>query len=208
MTSPPIDVDKLLADQLATASPDLRLLVSTFIAVLMSTEADALCGAGYGERSTSRSNRRNRYRHRDFDTRAGTIDVAIPKLRQGSYFPEWLLARHKRAERALTSVVATCYLLGVSTRRMERLVESLGVTSLSDVLRTSLPHNTLPDNEVVARYKGLADVERFFRCMNTELDVRPIRHRLADRVRAHVPADAVLLHQLAHEAKAGADPIY
>src|SRR6476620_5618062 len=59
------------------------------------------------------------------------MDVAIPKLRQGSYFPDWLLERRKRAERALTSVVATCYLLGVSTRRMEKLVESLGITSLS-----------------------------------------------------------------------------
>jgi transposase-like protein len=106
-------------------------LLSTFIQALMSAEADGLCGAGYGERSQQRSNRRNGYRHRDFDTRAGTLDVAIPKLRQGSYFPDWLLARRKRAERALTSVVATCYLLGVSTRRMERLVESLGVTALS-----------------------------------------------------------------------------
>jgi putative transposase len=84
-----------------------------------------------GERSELRTNRRNGYRHRDFDTRAGTMDVAIPKLRSGNYFPDWLLTRRKRAERALTSVVATCYLLGVSTRRMERLVESLGVTSLS-----------------------------------------------------------------------------
>ncbi len=133
MTNPhPIDVEKLLADQLGTASPDLlRGLLSTFIAALMSAEADAVCGAGYGERSESRCNRRNGYRHRDFDTRAGTLDVAIPKLRQGSYFPDWLLARRKRAERALTSVVATCYPLGVSTRRMERLVESLGVINLS-----------------------------------------------------------------------------
>jgi transposase-like protein len=131
-SSHPIDVEKLLSDQLAAASPDLlRGLLSTFIAALMSAEADALCGAGYGERSSERSNRRNGYRHRDFDTRAGTIDMAIPKLRAGSYFPDWLLTRRKRAERALTSVVATCYLLGVSTRRMERLVESLGVTSLS-----------------------------------------------------------------------------
>jgi transposase-like protein len=130
--SHPIDVEKVLADQLATASPDLlRGLLSTFIQVLMSAEADAVCGADYGQRSPQRSNRRNGYRQRDFDTRAGTIDVAIPKLRQGSYFPDWLLQRRKRAERALTSVVATCYLLGVSTRRMERLVESLGVTGLS-----------------------------------------------------------------------------
>jgi putative transposase len=127
-----IDAEQLLADQLAQASPDLlRGLLSTFIAALMGAEADAMCGAGYRERSDERSNQRNGYRSRDFDTRAGTIEVAIPKLRQGSYFPDWLLQRRKRAERALTSVVATCYLLGVSTRRMERLVETLGVTSLS-----------------------------------------------------------------------------
>jgi transposase-like protein len=81
--------------------------------------------------SPERTNRRNGYRHRDFDTRAGTVDVAIPKLREGTYFPAWLLERRKRAERALTSVVATCYLLGVSTRRMDRLVQSLGITGLS-----------------------------------------------------------------------------
>jgi putative transposase len=75
--------------------------------------------------------RRNGYRHRELDTRIGTIDVAIPKLRQGSYFPDWLLERRKRAEAALVSVVATCYLLGVSTRRMDKLVQSLGITSLS-----------------------------------------------------------------------------
>ncbi|MFE3000019.1 IS256 family transposase [Nocardia sp. NPDC059246] len=128
----PIDPAKPFAEQVAMASPDLlRAMVSSFVQTLMSAEADAACGAGYGERSDERVNHRNGYRHRDFDTRVGTIDVAIPKLRQGSYFPEWLLERRKRAERALTSVVATCYLLGVSTRRMEKLVESLGITSLS-----------------------------------------------------------------------------
>ena len=70
-------------------------------------------------------------RHREFDTRAGTVDVAILKLRSGSHFPDRLLERRRRAERALTTVVATCYLLGVSTRRMERLVETLGITQLS-----------------------------------------------------------------------------
>lgn len=78
-----------------------------------------VCGAEYGTSSPQRVDRRNGYRHRDFDTRAGTIDVAVPTLRHGSYFPEWLLERRKRAERALTSVVATCYLLGVNTRRMD-----------------------------------------------------------------------------------------
>ncbi|WP_157114426.1 IS256 family transposase, partial [Nocardia gamkensis] len=128
----PIEASESFADQLAVNSPDLlREMVSMFVQQLMSTEADALCGADYGERSSERVNSRNGYRHREFDTRVGTIDVAIPKLRSGSYFPDWLLERRKRAERALTSVVATCYLLGVSTRRMEKLVESLDITSLS-----------------------------------------------------------------------------
>ncbi len=89
-----------------------------------------VCGAEYGTSSLDRVNSRNGYRHRDFDTRAGTVDVAVPKLRQGSYFPDWLLERRKRAERALTSVVATCCLLGVSTRRMDKPVQSLGITGL------------------------------------------------------------------------------
>jgi putative transposase len=130
--NPSIDPARMLEEQLAQASPDLlRELLGTFIATLLSAEADAVCGAEFGTSSPERTNRRNGYRHRDFDTRAGTLDVALPKLRQGSYFPEWLLERRKRAERALTSVVATCYLLGVSTRRMDRLVASLGITSLS-----------------------------------------------------------------------------
>src|SRR5688572_22654309 len=133
MTAPSsIDPARFLHEQLASASPDLlRSMLTTFINTLMSAEADAVCGAGYGERSDERVNTRNGYRHREFDTRAGTLDVAIPKLRSGSYFPDWLLERRRRAERALTTVVATCYLLGVSTRRMEKLVESLGITRLS-----------------------------------------------------------------------------
>lgn len=133
MTAPTsIDPARFLHEQLAQASPDLmRELLSTFIDALLSAEADAVCGAGWGQVSDDRVNRRNGYRHRDLDTRVGTIDVAIPKLRTGAYFPEWLLTRRRRAEAALTSVVATCYLLGVSTRRMDKLVQSLGITSLS-----------------------------------------------------------------------------
>ena len=120
------------AEQIERAEPDLlRGLLTTFVQALMSAEADAVCGAPYGARSDERTNSRNGYRDRDWDTRAGTIELAIPKLRQGSYFPDWLLERRKRAERALTTVVATCYLLGVSTRRMEKLVETLGITRLS-----------------------------------------------------------------------------
>jgi len=127
-----IDPVSFLHDQLASASPDLlRSMLTTFVNTLMSAEADAICGAPYGIPSPDRVNVRNGYRQRDFGTRAGTLDVAIPKLRSGSYFPDWLLERRRRAEAALTSVVATCYLLGVSTRRMEKLVGSLGITRLS-----------------------------------------------------------------------------
>jgi putative transposase len=129
---PSIDVSGWLEEQLAQASPDLlRSMVQTFAEALMGAEADAVCGAAYGERSSERANIRNGYRRRGWDTRAGSIDLAIPKLRQGSYFPDWLLERRRRAEAALVTVVATSYLLGVSTRRMEKLVETLGITRLS-----------------------------------------------------------------------------
>ena len=129
---PSIDPARFLDEQLSQASPDLlREMLSTFINALLSADADQVCGASYGTVSDDRVNRRNGYRHRDFDTRAGTIDVKIPKLRAGTYFPEWLLERRRRAEAALTTVVATSYLLGVSTRRMEDLVKTLGITGLS-----------------------------------------------------------------------------
>jgi putative transposase len=130
--TPSIDVSGWLEEQLAQASPDLlRAMVATFAEALMSAEADAVCGAAYGERSEERANTRNGYRRREWDTRAGSIGLAIPKLRQGSYFPGWLLERRRRAEAALVSVVATSYLLGVSTRRMEKLVATLGIDRLS-----------------------------------------------------------------------------
>ena len=133
MTAPHIvDPAGLLSDALAEASPDLmRSLLQSIINTLLSADADAVVGAEWGRPNPGRTAQRNGYRHRDLDTRVGTVDVAIPKLRTGSYFPDWLLERRKRAERALTSVVATCYLLGVSTRRMDKLVQSLGITTLS-----------------------------------------------------------------------------
>ena len=127
-----IDPAGWLGEQLRSGSPDLlRAMVKTFAEALMSAEADAVCGAPYGQRSEDRVNSRNGYRGREWDTRAGTVELAVPKLRQGSYFPDWLLTHRRRAEQALVSVVATSYLLGVSTRRVEKLVEQLGVARLS-----------------------------------------------------------------------------
>ena len=133
MTAPHIvDPERLPREALGQASPDLlRHLLQTVINALLSADADAVCGAEYGKPSEHRTAQRNGYRHRPLDTRAGTIDVAIPKLRAGTYFPEWLLERRKRAESALITVVADCYLAGVSTRRMDKLVRQLGIDSLS-----------------------------------------------------------------------------
>ena len=116
---------------LESASPDvLREMVRGFAQKVMDADVEVRCNAGYGEVTPERVNSRNGYRMREWDTRAGTVELAIPKLREGTYFPEFLIHR-RRAERALASVVATSYLLGVSTRRVEKLAAALGVTSLS-----------------------------------------------------------------------------
>src|SRR5216117_3645276 len=127
-----MELSNWLRKRLEQASPDLlRAMVKDFAEALMSAEAEALCGAGYGERSPERVNRRNGYRERDWDTRVGSIELAVPKLREGSYFPDWLLQPRRRAEQAFVSVTADAYLAGVSTRRVEKLVQQLGVERMS-----------------------------------------------------------------------------
>ena len=159
--TPSIDPARFLTEQLDQASPDLlRELLTTFVNALLGAQADAVCGAGYGERSAERVNSRNGYRHRDLDTRVGTLDVAVPKLRTGSLYPDWLLERRKRAERALTSVVATCYLLGVSTRRMDKLVQTLGITGLSKS-QVSVMARELDEHVEAFRTRRLEDAGPF-----------------------------------------------
>jgi transposase-like protein len=127
-----MDAVEAFRKQLDGAGIDvLRELVKVFAERLMAEEAEVICGAGYGERSESRVNRRNGYRERTVDTRVGTIDLAIPRLREGSYFPGWLLEPRRRAERALVQVVAECYVKGVSTRRVDGLVKTLGIEHIS-----------------------------------------------------------------------------
>ena len=121
-----------LRKQVESADTDLlREMVKVFCERLMGAEVDALCGADYGERSPQRVNRRNGYRERAWDTRAGTIALEVPKLREGTYFPDWLLEPRRRAERAFVQVVAECYVRGVSTRRVEGLVRTLGIERIS-----------------------------------------------------------------------------
>src|SRR4029453_11974526 len=92
--TPSIELPAWMAEQLSQASPDLlRQMVQIFAEALMSADADRVCGAGYGHGSPDRRNTRNGYRWRGWDTRAGSIELAVPKLREGSYFPDWLLER-------------------------------------------------------------------------------------------------------------------
>ena len=124
---------------LASASPDvLREMVREFAQRMMDADVEVRCGAGYGEVSPDRANSRNGYRRRDWDTRAGTIELAIPELRAGSCVPSFPEHR-RRAERALAPVAATSCLLGVSTRRVEKLAASLGVVGLSKSQVSAMP---------------------------------------------------------------------
>ena len=96
----------------------------------MDLDVEGLCGAGYGERSAEGVNSRNGYRERDWDTRSGTIDLRIPKLRKGSYFPGFLEPR-RTAEKALAAVIHEAYIQGVSTRSVDARVQSMDMTGIS-----------------------------------------------------------------------------
>ena len=109
----------------------LAAMLKAFAETLMSAEASGRCGAEYGERTDERVNSRNGYRERRWDTRAGTIELAVPKLRQGTYFPEWLLRHRRRSEQALVTVIAQAYVEGVSTRRVDDLAKAMGIEGIS-----------------------------------------------------------------------------
>jgi putative transposase len=97
---------------------------------LMEIDVEALCGAGYGDRATPRENSRNGYRDRAWETRSGTVDLRIPKLRKGSYFPGFLEPR-RTSEKALTAVIQEAYIQGISTRSVDELVKAMGMTGIS-----------------------------------------------------------------------------
>jgi len=128
-----IDASAWLSKHLEENDPDLlRAMLKSFAEALMSAQASLQCGAAYGERSDERTNARNGYRLRPWDTRVGTIeDLAVPKLRRGVYSPEFLLSPRRRAEQALVAVVCQAYVAGVSTRRVDDLVKALGIEGIS-----------------------------------------------------------------------------
>ena len=125
--------DKIALRTLLEKSSDatfLREMIGFAAQRLMELETESLCGASHGERSADRRNQRNGYRDRDWETRAGTVELRIPKLRRGSYFPGFLEPR-RLAEKALTAVVQEAYVQGISTRSVDDLVRAMGMEGIS-----------------------------------------------------------------------------
>jgi putative transposase len=108
----------------------LREMIGFAAEKLMALEVGAATGAGYGEKTTLRLAQRNGYRDRDWETRAGTVELRIPKLRTGSYFPSFLEPR-RMAEKALTAVIQEAYIQGISTRSVDDLVKAMGMSGIS-----------------------------------------------------------------------------
>jgi putative transposase len=128
MTDQTMDLQTLLEK---TTDPDfLREMISFTAQRLMALEIETLTGAAPGARSADRLNQRNGYRDRDWETRAGTVELRIPKLRKGSYFPGFLEPR-RMAEKALTAVIQEAYIQGVSTRSVDDLVQAMGMSGIS-----------------------------------------------------------------------------
>lgn len=180
----------------------VREMLSMMAQWLMSADVDALCGAEYGARSSERTNQRNGYRSRRWDTRAGSIDLEIPRLRQGSYFPDWLLDPRRRSERALASVVAEAYVNGVSTRKVERLAKSLGINSLSKTQASEMA-------------KGLDEMVESFRSRPLDagpypflwLDAMEIKSREAGRVVNVTLVQAIGVNANGHREILGVDVV-
>jgi transposase-like protein len=151
-------VRKVLLDEHADV---IREAVKAVAAEMMELEVSELIGAEHGERRPQdRATRRNGYRARRWDTRAGEIELQIPKIRQGSYFPSFLEPR-RRSEQALLAVVQQAYVCGVSTRRVDQLVESLGLrVSKSEVSRRTDVVGIFRDDQSLVRLAGMLCIEQ------------------------------------------------
>lgn len=125
--------DMMNVRALVEKTPDsdlLREMIGFVTERLMELEVGAATGAAYGEKSPLRTAQRNGYRERDWETRAGTVELRIPKLRKGSYFPGFLEPR-RMAEKALTAVIQEVYVQGISTRSVDDLVKAMGMSGIS-----------------------------------------------------------------------------
>ena len=128
-----------------------RAMLKAFSEAVMSAQASAQCGAAYNERTEDRENTRNGYRSRPWDTRVGTIELRVPKLRSGVYSPEFLLSPRRRAEQALVAVICQAYVEGVSTRRVDDLVKAMGIEGIS---KSEVSRLAAELDERVAEFRG------------------------------------------------------
>src|SRR3978361_1383795 len=128
MTTPTIALTEL--DGKGADVTVLPQMVQFMAQRLMEIDVEGRCGAGYDEKSAERTNSRNGYRDRTWQTRAGTVELRIPKLRKGSYFPGFLEPR-RTAEKALTAVIQEAYVQGISTRSVDELVRAMGMEGIS-----------------------------------------------------------------------------
>ena len=128
MTKTNMDLSELL--QKHDQGDFLRSIAEAVLQLIMEADVDGLIGAGRHERSGERTTWRNGYRDRSLDTRLGTLNLRVPKLRQGSYFPGFLEAR-KTSEQALVAVIQEAWISGVSTRRVDDLVQAMGLNGIS-----------------------------------------------------------------------------
>lgn len=164
-TIPPL---QWLSNQIEQLDTDLlRQMVKTIAEYLMGLEADQRCGAEFGQKSSHRVNQRNGYRQRRWDTRVGTIALELPRLRKGSYFPDWLLSPRRRAEKALVQVVSESYVNGVSTRRVDKLAAAMGIEGISK-------------SQVSEMAKSLDELVNDFR--HRPLDQGPYRYLWVDAI--------------------------
>ena len=169
-----IDAGAWIGNYLQAADGDgdlARAMLKAFSEAVMSAEASAQCGAAYGERTEERENTRNGYRTRPWDTRVGTIELKVPKLRQGVYAPEFLLCPRRRAEQALVAVICQAYIEGVSTRRVDDLVKAMGIEGIS--------------KSEVSRLAAELD-ERVAEFRNRSLDTGPYRYLWIDALTQRV----------------------
>ncbi|WP_320670169.1 IS256 family transposase [Patulibacter defluvii] len=174
------------AEELLSSHGDVvRESVAFMVGELIEAEVSRLIEAELGERSEGRVTHRNGYRHRAWDTRAGQVDVAIPKLRQGSYFPSFLEPR-KRHEQALVAVVQEAYVNGVSTRKVDRLVEQMGLSLSKD--QVSRMCQGLDEQVQAFRTRPLAGR---FPYLWLDAKIEKVRHQGTVRQKALVVAYAV-----------------
>jgi transposase-like protein len=189
-------VDKLMASEHADV---LRDSAAWLIEELMNAEVTALTGAELGERAPDRrQTQRNGYRQRRWDTRVGELELAIPKLRQGSYFPSFLEPR-RRAEQALVAVVQEAYVNGVSTRKVDRLVEQLGLQGMTKDQVSRLCRG-LDEQVTVFRERPLAGAYPYL-----WLDAKVERVREAGGVRHKALVIAYGVHETGRREVVGLD---